>query len=378
MNKIAFVIGTRPDAIKMAPIILRFKKDCHYRVLVINSAQHKEMLKPILNLFGITPDIDLDCMLPNQNLATLSARVVERSTSIFAEKKPDMVFVQGDTTTSAMAALAAFYNKIPVCHVEAGLRTYNRYSPFPEEINRQIIGRIAEHHFAPTPKAKENLLNEGILPKKILVCGNSAIDALLIGLGKIDQQKNLQKRSLREKLGIGRAGRIVLVTGHRRENFGQGLRHICEAILQLSRRFPDLSIVYPVHLNPNVKKPVFDLLGNKRGIILLPPLDYADFILLMRESYLILSDSGGIQEEAPALGKPVLVMRENTERPEGIEAGTALLVGTDKKKIVVSVSRLLADKALYTNMSRAGNPYGNGTTAKKIYNFIAARQGNTE
>lgn len=342
-------------------------------VLVVNSAQHRQMIAPVLDLFGIVPDIDLRCMVPNQTLSTLTSRVLIRASELFGKQRPDLVFVQGDTTTAAAAALAAYYCKIPVAHVEAGLRTHNRYSPFPEEINRQIIGRIAEYHFAPTMQAKRNLLQEGIENRNILVCGNSAIDALLMGLKIVEQKEKNAACKLLAKIGAKAGSRIILVTGHRRENFGAGLKDICNALIKLSQRFSDVTVVYPVHLNPNVQKQVYTLLSGKSGIVLTAPLDYANFILLMREAYLILTDSGGVQEEAPALGKPILVMRNNTERPEGIAAGTALLVGTSASKIFSNAARLLSDEKIYKQMGRAQNPYGDGTTAERIFNYCLKR-----
>lgn len=376
MKTILLVFGTRPEAIKMAPLVKEFGK-CpqDFRTIVCVTGQHREMLDQVLRLFEIVPDYDLNIMKQGQDLYDITSRVLTGMRDVLKESRPDIVLVHGDTTTSTAAALAAFYQQIPVGHVEAGLRTHDIYNPWPEEINRQITGRIAAYHFAPTPLSRENLLKENIAPEKISVTGNTVIDALYRVIDKIKENNDL---SIRLKKSIRQAGydadrlnggkKLVLITGHRRENFGNGFIHICQAIKTLTEKYPETDFVYPMHLNPNVRRPIVEVFGEKtrENIFFIEPLEYLDFIFLMEKSFLILTDSGGIQEEAPGLGKPVLVMRETTERPEALAAGTVKLVGTDYSKIVGEVSRLLDDPAYYCSMSRAANPYGDGRACQRI------------
>lgn len=376
MKTILLVFGTRPEAIKMAPLVKEFGK-CpqDFRTIVCVTGQHREMLDQVLRLFEIVPDYDLNIMKQGQDLYDITSRVLTGMRDVLKESRPDIVLVHGDTTTSTAAALAAFYQQIPVGHVEAGLRTHDIYNPWPEEINRQITGRIAAYHFAPTPLSRENLLKENIAPEKISVTGNTVIDALYRVIDKIKENNDL---SIRLKKSIRQAGydadrlnggkKLVLITGHRRENFGNGFIHICQAIKTLTEKYPETDFVYPMHLNPNVRRPIVEVFGEKtrENIFFIEPLEYLDFIFLMEKSFLILTDSGGIQEEAPGLGKPVLVMRETTERPEALAAGTVKLVGTDYSKIVGETSRLLDDPAYYCSMSRAANPYGDGRACQRI------------
>lgn len=376
MKTILLVFGTRPEAIKMAPLVKEFGK-CpqDFRTIVCVTGQHREMLDQVLRLFEIVPDYDLNIMKQGQDLYDITSRVLTGMRDVLKESRPDIVLVHGDTTTSTAAALATFYQQIPVGHVEAGLRTHDIYNPWPEEINRQITGRIAAYHFAPTPLSRENLLKENIAPEKISVTGNTVIDALYRVIDKIKENNDL---SIRLKKSIRQAGydadrlnggkKLVLITGHRRENFGDGFIHICQAIKTLTEKYPETDFVYPMHLNPNVRRPIVEVFGEKTGenIFFIEPLEYLDFIFLMEKSFLILTDSGGIQEEAPGLGKPVLVMRETTERPEALAAGTVKLVGTDYSKIVGETSRLLDDPAYYCSMSRAANPYGDGRACQRI------------
>ena len=379
-KNILIVFGTRPEAIKMAPVVMEFKKHPNlFNTLVCVTGQHREMLDQVLTLFDIVPDYDLNIMKPNQDLYDVTSKILLGMRDVLDISKPDLVFVHGDTTTSMAAALAAFYKQIPVAHVEAGLRTGNIYSPWPEEMNRQITARITKLHFAPTSLARQNLLNEGIKEDGILVTGNTVIDALHIVTDKITSDSNLSeelKSLLLEKgydvsrLENGR--KLVLITGHRRENFGEGFINICNAIKNLANRFQEVDFVYPMHLNPNVRKPVLEILGSDKvsNVFLIEPLEYLPFVYLMEKSYLILTDSGGVQEEAPGLGKPVLVMRDTTERPEAVEAGTVMLVGTDRNKIETGVQDLLTDGSLYKRMSEAVNPYGDGLAASRIVDFI--------
>ena len=364
--KILSIFGTRPEAIKMAPVIKilhqHFGNDC---AKVCVTGQHRSMLDQILELFAIKPDYDLNIMRRNQSLTDITAHILKKLRIVFKEFQPDMILVHGDTTTTLAASLAAFYEKIPVSHVEAGLRSNNIYSPWPEELNRRITSMVSEHHFAPTQLAAENLYRAGIAEIKITITGNTVIDALLQTHEKLTQDLNLVAKMRHEFSFLDPNKKIILVTGHRRENFGEGFQHICEALATLSLH-PDVQIVYPVHLNPNVQKPVQNLLASYKNIFLIPPLDYLPFVYLMERSYLILTDSGGIQEEAPSLGKPVLIMRNVTERPEGITAGTALLVGTDKNKIVAETTNLLENSERYQQMSLAHNPYGDGKASLRI------------
>ena len=342
-------------------------------VKVCVTAQHRQMLDQVLELFAIKPDYDLDIMQDNQNLYTVTSNILLKMQDVLYKERPDMVLVHGDTTTTFAVSLASFYQKIAVGHIEAGLRTHNLYAPWPEEANRKLTAVLAQYHFAPTLKAKSNLLQEGVNEKNIIVTGNTVIDALLMVVKRIENDKALQANLQKE---IEKKGyrfnnkKIVLITGHRRENFGKGFLHICNAIAELARTYRDVDFVYPVHLNPNVQKPVFEILSGIENIYLIEPLEYLPFVYLMGESYLILTDSGGIQEEAPSLGKPVLVMRESTERPEALQAGTVRLVGTDEQKIIQEVSSLIEDKKKYERMAKAINPYGDGKASKKIADFL--------
>ena len=359
--KILIVFGTRPEAIKMAPLYHELKKKS-FSVTVCVTAQHREMLDQVLDFFGIIPDYDLDLMQPNQTLNGLSAMILSKIDDVLTAVKPDLVLVHGDTTTSSIVALAAFHRGIKVGHVEAGLRTYNKHAPFPEEINRQITSRIADIHFSPTPQATQNLLNEGIPLNTILETGNTVIDALFWTINKIEEKNYILTEIERLKKLIPLDKKIILVTGHRRENFGEGFQNLCEALLTISER-KDVVIVYPVHLNPNVKDIVFDLLSNKENIYLIAPVSYPAFVWLMQQSFMIVSDSGGIQEEAPSLGKPVLVTRTVSERPEGISAGFSTLVGTDKNKIITAIQDFLDN---FISFENSANPYGNGDASQQI------------
>ena len=365
-KKISVVFGTRPEAIKLAPVILALKADPQFDCHVCITAQHREMLDQVLRAFEITPDVDLNLMQPNQTLAGLTSRTIESLDRYLSEEQPDMVMVQGDTTTVFCAALSAFYHHIPIAHVEAGLRTHNLNSPWPEEANRVLTSHLAALHFAPTATSRANLLKEGVPDDKIFVTGNTVIDALFIALDKIKHAQppipGLPQHLLRQDS----KEQLILITGHRRENFGEGFKNICQAISQLAARFPQIAFVYPVHLNPNVQKPVNGFLAGHPNIHLISPLDYLPFVALMNRATLILTDSGGVQEEAPSLGKPVLVMRETTERPEAVEAGTVMLVGPNVEKILQSVEKLLTDDGTYQEMARAINPYGDGKAATRI------------
>ncbi len=376
MKTVMLVFGTRPEAIKMAPLVKAFEKHPQdFTTLVCVTGQHREMLDQVLHLFDIVPDYDLNIMKQGQDLYDVTARVLVGMRDVLKQAKPDVVLVHGDTTTSTAAALAAFYQQIPVGHVEAGLRTHDIYSPWPEEMNRQITGRIATYHFAPTPLAQENLLKENIPPQHITVTGNTVIDALYAVVEKIQQDRSLSGELTErlqaagyDPLRIGQGRRLVLITGHRRENFGEGFRNICRAIKTLSEKYPEVDFVYPMHLNPNVRRPIAEVFGQQHGanLFFIEPLEYLEFVFLMEKSTLVLTDSGGIQEEAPGLGKPVLVMRDTTERPEALAAGTVRLVGTDYDRITGEVSRLLDDKTYYESMSRAVNPYGDGLACGRI------------
>jgi UDP-N-acetylglucosamine 2-epimerase (non-hydrolysing) len=363
MKRIILIFGTRPEAIKMAPLVKGFREHSDlFEIRVCVTAQHRQMLDQVLDFFEIVPEYDLNLMRPGQNLFQLTADVITGLKSVLEEFKPDYAFVHGDTTTSMAAAIASFYAGVKVCHVEAGLRTYNKQAPFPEEMNRQISGRLTDIHFAPTQSAKENLLSEKI-SGIIEVTGNTVIDALLFATDKLNNYSDDEIETLKSTIDFSK--HIVLVTGHRRENFGDGFVHICQALMEIADN-TDVEIVYPVHLNPNVQNPVYSLLGNRENIKLISPLSYPAFVWLMGKSYLILTDSGGVQEEAPSLGKPVLVMRETTERPEAVIAGTVKLVGTDKEKIIRELNRLLTDKNYYAEMQKIHNPYGDGLAVKRI------------
>lgn len=378
MKKVLLVFGTRPEAIKMAPLVQEFKKyPDQFNTQVCVTGQHREMLDQVLTMFKIVPDYDLNIMRPNQDLFDVTSRVLLGMRDVLKVSCPDIVFVHGDTTTSMAAALAAFYQQIPVAHIEAGLRTGNIYSPWPEEMNRSITGRIATYNFAPTLCSKQNLLKENVPESSIVVTGNTVIDALHWVANKIASDKQLQT-ALQEDIKLMGydasrcdSRRIVLITGHRRENFGEGFMHICHAIASLAEKYPDVDFVYPMHLNPNVRKPVMEILADgKTNVFLLEPLQYFQFVFLMENSYLVLTDSGGVQEEAPGLGKPVLVMRNTTERPEAIEAGTVMLVGAERERIEKGVSILLNDYAMYEKMSNAVNPYGDGFACHRIVDSI--------
>lgn len=370
MKKISLIFGTRPEAIKLCPLVLELKKHSEFEPHVCVTAQHRQMLDQVLGVFEVVPDIDLSLMQPNQTLSALTSRAVTAIDGYLTEHKPDMVIVQGDTTTVFCASLAAFYHQIPVGHVEAGLRTWNRLSPFPEEINRTLTTHLADLHFAPTQWAKENLLKECVPEDHIFVTGNTVIDALHIAIDRI-RKSPPEVPGLPGELMNGQIDNtLVLITAHRRENFGEGFMNICEAISKLAERFDDTAFVYPVHLNPNVREPVLRLLGGIDNVYLIEPLSYLPFVAIMNRARLLLTDSGGVQEEAPSLGKPVLVMRDTTERPEAVDAGTVRLVGTDIEKITDSVSELLNDAQAYAAMARAVNPYGDGKACQRIVQAI--------
>lgn len=382
MKKIMLVFGTRPEAIKMAPLLLEFKKYPNlFQTIVCVTGQHREMLDQVLEIFDIKPDYDLNIMQQGQDLYEVTAKVLLGMRDVLKESRPDIVLVHGDTTTSTASALAAFYQQIPVGHVEAGLRTHNPYSPWPEELNRQITARIAMYHFAPTELSRENLLHENIQDTHILITGNTVIDTLRIVTDKIRLDKALSEKIRKEiKLAgydterLRNDKKLVLITGHRRENFGNGFINICHAIRDLAKKYPDVDFVYPMHLNPNVRRPIHDVFGENLSVLgnifFIEPLEYLSFVYLMEKSYIILTDSGGIQEEAPSFGIPVLVMRNTTERPEALNAGTVKLVATDYDKIITGVSLLIEDEGEYKNMSMAINPYGDGNACKRIVNFI--------
>ena len=381
MKTVMLVFGTRPEAIKMAPLVKEFQKNSQeFKTIVCVTGQHREMLDQVLKIFEITPDFDLNIMKQGQDLYDVTARVLVGMRDILKEVKPDVVLVHGDTTTSTAAALAAFYQQIPVGHVEAGLRTHNIYSPWPEEMNRQITGRIATYNFSPTPLSESNLIQEKA-QGTIYVTGNTVIDALHMVVNKLQLDKGLAEE---QNLVLAKAGydmhrldkgkKLVLITGHRRENFGDGFIHMCTAMKDLSEKYPDVDFVYPMHLNPNVRKPIHEVFGedlsNLRNFFFIEPLQYLEFVHLMSKTTIVLTDSGGIQEEAPGLGKPVLVMRDTTERPEALEAGTVKLVGTDYNKIVSEVSALLEDQEYYDRMSKAVNPYGDGLACGRIVDAL--------
>ena len=376
--KILIVFGTRPEAIKMAPLVKKFQEDSKlFDLKVCVTAQHREMLDQVLELFEIEPDYDLNIMKSGQDLYDVTSNVLLGMREVLAEFKPDVVFVHGDTSTTSSTALAAFYQQIKVAHVEAGLRTGDIYSPWPEEANRQITGVLSNYHFAPTTTSQENLLRENKEPKSILVTGNTVIDALYLALDKIKNNSSLKEsivKSLEDEIADNdfnlESSKFILVTGHRRENHGQGFINICKGLKAIALNNPDVSIIYPVHLNPNVQKPVNELLSDVKNIYLIKPMQYEAFIYMMDKSYFIITDSGGVQEEAPSLGKPVLVMRDTTERPEALEAGTVKLVGTDTNLIVQEAEKLLNDKEAYSLMSKAHNPYGDGTACEQIVDFF--------
>lgn len=386
-KRVMLVFGTRPEAIKVAPLVKAFQKHTdRFETIVCVTGQHREMLDQVLHLFEIVPDYDLNIMKQGQDLYDVTARVLTGLRDVYQEAKPDVVFVHGDTTTSMAAALAAFYQQIPVAHIEAGLRTHNIYSPWPEEMNRQITSRIATYNLAPTPLSKENLLKEGVKEETITVTGNTVIDALYLVVDKIKQDVSLTgelqeqlKKAGYDTVRLRNGKKLVLITGHRRENFGDGFVNMCNAIKSLTEKYPGVDFVYPMHLNPNVRKPILEIFGEEavsgndvgeRNIFFIEPLEYLPFVFLMDQSTLVLTDSGGIQEEAPGLGKPVLVMRDTTERPEALDAGTVKLVGTNYDLIVKEVSLLLDDAAYYSSMAQANNPYGDGLACERIIEFV--------
>ncbi|MDD3945142.1 MAG: UDP-N-acetylglucosamine 2-epimerase (non-hydrolyzing) [Bacteroidales bacterium] len=387
MKRVLLVFGTRPEAIKMAPLVKEFQKNPdRFETIICVTGQHREMLDQVLRLFEIVPDYDLNIMKQGQDLYDVTSRVLIGMRDVLKAVQPNVVFVHGDTTTSMAAALAAFYQQVPVAHIEAGLRTHNKYSPWPEEMNRQITSRITSYNLAPTPLSKKNLLKEGVKEETITVTGNTVIDALYLVTDKIKQDASLSGHLQAQlqaagydttRLGNGR--KLVLITGHRRENFGEGFLHMCQAIKALTKKYPEVDFVYPMHLNPNVRQPIREIFGDKavscthdgeRNIFFIEPLEYLPFVFLMEQSTLVLTDSGGIQEEAPGLGKPVLVMRDTTERPEAVDAGTVKLVGTNYDLIINEVSSLLEDAAYYNSMAQANNPYGDGLASKRIIKFI--------
>lgn len=384
MKKVMIVFGTRPEAIKMAPLVEVLKqRNAQFQTIVCVTGQHREMLDQVLTIFDIQPNYDLNIMKPKQDMTDVTTAILLGMRSVLAETQPDIVLVHGDTATCAAAALAAFYARIPVGHVEAGLRTYNIYSPYPEEINRQITGRIATYHFAPTETSARHLLAEQVSPERIAVTGNTVIDALHRTLRRLEEDKALRRQLIGSVLEAGydlsrldHGRRLVLITGHRRENFGEGFLQMCRAIRTLCQRFPEVDFLYPMHLNPHVREAIHQVFGeNPRGsepnMFFIEPQQYREFSLLLAKAYLILTDSGGIQEEAPSLGKPVLVMRDTTERPEALAAGVVRLVGTDYNKILMETSQLLTDVAAYSAMVRAGSPYGDGHASERIADFLA-------
>lgn len=377
MKKILLVFGTRPEAIKVAPLVIKLKAEKEFQVRVCVTAQHREMLDQVLEIFNIKPDYDLNLMKPNQDLYDITTKVILGLKSVLRDFHPDIVLVHGDTTTTFASSISSFYEKIPVGHIEAGLRTGNLLSPWPEEANRKLTSAITKLHFAPTSLAKENLVKENIDPENIFITGNTVIDALLWNIDKIRTNEDLQKDILKSISSFGyninADKKIILVTGHRRENFGEGFISICEALKEIASKNPGIDIVYPVHLNPNVRKPVMGLLNEIKNIYLIEPMSYQPFIYLMDKSYIVLTDSGGIQEEAPSLGKPVLVMRDTTERPEALDAGTVKLVGTDKNKIINEVQILIDSKSEYDKMAFAHNPYGDGKACDRISKILKSK-----
>lgn len=382
MKTVMLVFGTRPEAIKMCPLVKEFQKYPNYfRTIVCVTGQHREMLDQVLQIFEVTPDYDLNIMKQGQDLYDVTSRVLLGLRDVLKQEQPDIVFVHGDTTTSTAAAIAAFYQQIPVAHVEAGLRTHNIYSPWPEEMNRQITSRIAAYNYAPTPLSRQNLLQENVANETITVTGNTVIDALYMVVNKIKQDQQLGKQLAQNILTAGydvnrlsHDKKMVLITGHRRENFGDGFIKMCTAIKDLTQKYPDVDFIYPMHLNPNVRKPIHEVFGEELNdlgnMFFIEPLEYLNFVYLMEKCTIVLTDSGGIQEEAPGLGKPVLVMRDTTERPEAVDAGTVKLVGTNYQKIVDNVSQLLDDQEYYNTMSKAVNPYGDGKACERIVNQL--------
>ncbi|RSN75495.1 non-hydrolyzing UDP-N-acetylglucosamine 2-epimerase [Acinetobacter haemolyticus] len=373
-KRILLIFGTRPEAIKMAPLALKLQAyDQDFETKVCVTGQHRQMLDQVLELFNLTPDFDLNLMKPGQTLSDVTSGVLKGLEQVFAEWMPDLILVHGDTATTFAASLAGYYHKIKIGHVEAGLRTGDLYSPWPEEANRQLTGVLANYHFAPTQSSYQNLMNENVNPATVVITGNTVIDALLQVKTKVEQEQQLIQTFEQEFSFLDKSKKLILVTGHRRENFGQGFLNICTALASLAKKYPDIQVVYPVHLNPNVQQPVNELLANIDNVFLIAPQDYLPFVYLMNRSYLILTDSGGIQEEAPSLGKPVLVMRETTERPEAVEAGTVRLVGTDVNTIENAVMDLLENLITYKTMSEAHNPYGDGTACQQIVDFMKSK-----
>lgn len=372
--KVLTVFGTRPEAIKMAPLVHALAKDPHFEAKVCVTAQHREMLDQVLKLFSIVPEYDLNIMQPGQGLTEITCRILEGLKPVLESFKPDVVLVHGDTTTTMAASLAAFYQRIPVGHVEAGLRTGDLSSPWPEEGNRTLTGHLATYHFAPTETSRQNLLRENIADNRIAVTGNTVIDALFLVRDRVLSDEVLRNELTQRYPFLANGKKMILVTGHRRESFGRGFEQICHALAEIAANNPDVQIVYPVHLNPNVSEPVKRILGHVENVMLIEPQDYLPFVWLMNRAWLILTDSGGIQEEAPSLGKPVLVMRDMTERPEAVSAGTVCLVGTDSQRIVNEVTRLLQDESAYQAMSRAHNPYGDGQACHRILSALKNNQ----
>lgn len=364
------VLGTRPEAIKMAPIIKKLNNDRRFQNKLCITSQHSEMLHSVLDLFQLTPDFDLNVMAPNQSLSSLSALILQKMTDVFAGFVPDCVLVHGDTTTTLMAALSAYYHKIPIIHIEAGLRTNDIYAPWPEEVNRKLTDSLSVLHFAPTNNSRQRLLDEGVKADSIFVTGNTVIDALFDTCATIDANVNIQATLAKQFPFLDKTRKVILVTIHRRENYGVGFQNICSALQKIAARYQNVDIVFPMHLNPNVQKVVRPILENTPNVYLIEPVDYLSFVYLMRLSHIILTDSGGIQEEAPSLGKPVIVLREKTERPEALQAGTVILGGTNTEFITSQVCELLDDKQLYSKMSTAINPYGDGLASKRIINMI--------
>ena len=368
IKKNLIVFGTRPEAIKMAPLVKEFLKNPSFETKVCVTGQHREMLDQVLEFFDIIPDYDLNLMKEGQNLYGLTADIITGLQPILEEFQPDYVYVHGDTTTTMSASIASFYSGAKVCHVEAGLRTFNKKSPFPEEVNRTITGHIADYHFAPTQNSYDNLIHESISDSNVLITGNTVIDALIQSVDRVDTLKNNEIENLKDSIDFTK--RIILVTGHRRENHGQGFINICQALKEIGESAENVQIVYPVHLNPKVQKPVYEILKSARNVKLIAPLAYPAFVWLMNKAHIVITDSGGVQEEAPSLGKPVLVMRDTTERPEAVKAGTVILVGTSKAKIVKETLDLLNNNELYKKMSKLHNPYGDGNASKRIVSFM--------
>ncbi len=369
MRKISVIIGTRPEAIKLVPIILKLKKVKKFNINICVTAQHREMLDQVLEIFNIKPNFDLNLMKPNQSLSSFTSEAIKLLDKYFSDFQPDFAVVQGDTTTAFAASLVAFYHKIQIGHVEAGLRTWNKFSPFPEEINRVLITKLADLHFAPTELSKKNLIKEGINENRIFVTGNTVIDTLLIAKDIIEKD-DIKIKGIPENILGDKKKDLILITGHRRENFGEGFKNICFAISKLANKYKDISFIYPVHLNPNVQKPVYDYLAKGKNIYLIKPQNYLPFVALMNRAKIILTDSGGVQEEAPSFGKPVLVMRNTTERPEGVDAGTVKLVGTNPENIINETVKLLNNSDEYSKMANAINPYGDGKASERIVKIL--------